>query len=251
MTRRSTSKTRDPNRDRGPSSKTVAELNATATRKVLDELDPTCEAWERQAPLETPGNYGIFCYFRDLGPTRTIAQAAELCNRSPDYLSNLQSSFKWRIRAAAWDAEQDRLFSIALIKRRRSLVERHVSAARKMMDKALQSLAAIEVGDLSPHALILLFDTAAKIERAALGMEQRDTAALSVTAAVASRKGDEEQAVVRVEVGVLHEQITTRLDEMLGRMTPDQIASGYAELESKGVRLDGQPVALAAAPSAG
>jgi hypothetical protein len=139
---------------------------------------------------------------------------------------------RWAERAALWDAEQDRITAIRLMDAREDMAKRHTKAAGALMDKALERLRTLDPDSISPHALILMIDTAAKIERAALGLETLNKGATSTTVTVAaSTKTDQAgKPEVRVEVGVQHDKIMATLDQMVQRMSPEQIAAGYEEL---------------------
>lgn len=203
------------------------EILDKLTRKEL-VLDPTLDPWA-QHPGESARNYGLFTYYRDCGRLRSVAQTAELSPISYPALTRIARSNKWAERAGAWDAEQDRLFGLELINRRREAAERQAKWARRIGEKALQRLESLNPDKISPHALVLMFQTAAAIERAAYGMDMRDTApAVSVTTtATTDRAGQPE---MRVEVAVMRDRIMGSLDALRQRMSPEQLAAGYQEI---------------------
>lgn len=213
-------------------SRSIETLNALKRRKV--ELDPTIDAWMQQ-PGETPRNYGLFLMYRDMGRARTVAQLAAL-DDAVTYrtMTRLAAANHWVTRAGLWDAEQERLTSIRLLDAREEMATRHAKIARKMYDLAFKRLQSMDVDSLSPHALILMIDTAAKIERAALGLETLNkgaqTAQTTVTVAATTATDQAGKPEMRVEVGVQHERIMAGLDAMVQRMSPEQIAAGYEEL---------------------
>ena len=196
-------------------------------------LDPLIDAWEQQ-PGESPRDYGLFLMYRDYGRIRTVAQIAGMSPVLTYSAIARISRFKhWVERAGLWDAEQDRLNSIRLMDAREEMARRHVKAAGALMNKALERLAILNAKDISPHALILMIDTAAKIERAALGLETLNkgaSSATTVTVAASTKTDQAGKPEVRVEVGVQHDKIMATLDAMVQRMSPEQIAAGYDEL---------------------
>jgi hypothetical protein len=139
-------------------------------------------------------------------------------------------------RAGLWDAEQDRLAGIRLQDAREEMARRHSLAARKLMEKALERLKTLDVESISPHALVLFLDTAARIERAALGLETLNkgatSAQTSVTVAATTATDAAGKPSMRVEVGVQHDNIMKTLDAMVQRMSPEQLAAGYEELSA-------------------
>lgn len=198
------------------------------------ELDPTLDAWEQQ-PGELPRNYGLFTMYRDMGRLRSVAQVAGMSDVvSYAAMSRIGRFGKWAARAALWDAEQDRITAIRLQDAREEMALKHQKAARKLMDKALARLETLDPSSISPHALVLMLDTAAKIERAALGLETLNrgasAAAPTVTVAATTKTAADGQQETRVEVGVQHERIMAGLDRMVQQMSPEQIAAGYDEL---------------------
>lgn len=202
------------------------------------EMDPDREPWEQQ-PNEGKLSYSHFCFYRDLGRRRTVRQAAEIVNVNVNYLYSIARDHQWVSRAAKWDEEQDRLYALSIVELRKDVTSRHVSVARKMMAKALERLATLDAEKLSPHALILLLDTAAKIERAALGMDapvggRGDTrTVVTATTATVPAGAEGSAAVMRVEVGVLHEKIMSDIAGLVSRMSPEQLSAGYLELSGE------------------
>jgi len=209
--------------------RSVETLDALERREL--ELDPAIDAWERQ-PGESPRNYGLFLIFRDTGRIRSVAQIASMSPISYGATARVARLGKWVERAQRWDAEQDRIANIRLQDAREDMARRHTKAAKTLMEKALARLATLDINKISPHALILMIDTAAKIERAALGLDTpgNRAAAQQTTVTVAASTDAAGKPGVRVEVGVMHDRIMATLDEMTARMSPDQIAAGYEEL---------------------
>lgn len=217
-------------RESNDPTRSVEVLNALERRKI--ELDPSIDAWAQQ-PGEKPRDYGLFLMYRDYGRIRTVAQVAAITPvLSYGAMARMSRFRRWAERAALWDAEQDRITAVRLEAAREEMAKRHAGAARKLMQKALERLETIELDAISPHALILMLDTAARIERSALGLETMKgvAAQTSVTVAATAKTDDAGRPEVRVEVGVLHDRITATLDAMVQRMSPEQLAAGYEEL---------------------
>jgi hypothetical protein len=214
------------------------------------ELDPEYDPWEQQ-PRESDRNFAAFTYYRDLGRRRSVPQAAELISLKPAYLYRLAKVNKWTARARDWDSEQDRLYGLTVIDLRKDMSTRHVKAARALMDKALARLMTLDVSAISPHALILMMDTAAKIERAALGLEDPGTRmTVSATTARASvSSGGEQVQEMRVDVSLMHESIMDGIGQLVARMSPEQIAAGYREIANEAATV-GAELDAALPPSA-
>lgn len=222
------------------SSKPHKSNDHTRSPEVLDalkrqklELDPQIDAWEKQ-DRESPRNFGLFLMYRDHGRLRSVAQVAGMSSLGYATVARIARCNKWVERAGRWDAEQDRITGIRLQDAREEMARVHQKAARKLMEKALSRLETLDIDSISPHALVLMLDTAARIERAALGLETLNKGAsstqTSVTVAASSATDDAGKPGVRVEVGVQHDRIMATLDEMVKRMSPEQITAGYDEL---------------------
>lgn len=204
-------------------------------------MDPDYDPWEQQ-PGESDRNFAAFAYYRDLGRRRSVPQAAELIGLSPHYLYNLAKVNKWTARAKDWDTEQDRLYSLTVVDQRKDMMSRHVKASRALMDKALARLNQLDISRISPHALILMIDTAAKIERAALGLEDASTRMITATATTArtTDAAGNEVTEMRVDVGVMHENIMAGIGDLVARMSPEQIAAGYRELTAEAATVNAE-----------
>jgi hypothetical protein len=102
-----------------------------------------------------------------------------------------------------------------------------------MMNKSLAALAHLPAHKMSPHAIVLMLDAAARMERAALGV---DTPASRVSIATSTTSGaGEPESTTRVEVQVLHQQMMASLDSLVARMSPEQVDAGLAELRAEAV----------------
>lgn len=223
--------TRRPKRSSNDHSRAPEVLDKLERRKI--ELDPLLDAWEQQRN-ETPRNYGLFAMYRDHGRLRSVAQIATMSPITLSATARVSRLNRWVERAGLWDAEQDRITAIRLQDAREEMARKHASAARKLMEKALERLATLDADSISPHALVLMLDTAARIERAALGLETLNkgatSAQTSVTVAATTKTDAAGKPEMRVEVGVQHDRIMATLDQMVQRMSPEQIEAGYQEL---------------------
>lgn len=223
--------TRRPSRKNSNDHTRSADVLESLERRKI-ELDPLIDAWEKQ-PTETPRNHGLFLMYRDLGRIRTVAQIATMSPLAFASTARIARFNRWTERAGLWDAEQDRIASIRLQDAREKMARSHADAAQKLMKKALTRLETLDVDSISPHALVLMLDTAARIERAALGLEVLNKGAstqASVTVAATAKSDSSGAPQVRVEVGVQHDRIMATLDAMVQRMSPEQIAAGYEEI---------------------
>jgi len=211
------------------------------------ECDPDRDLWCQQS-WETDRMYGLFTIYRDLGRLRDMPTVADMSGLKETYLRNRMSVHRWIERAKAWDDEQDRIYGVRVTHMRQEMARRHVKAAQGLMDKALRRLAELDLDHISPNVLVLMLDTAARIERAALGLEagqksETTIAAVSVTSRSAAGTGEVAQEM-RVEVGVLHEQVMSSIHGLVQKLSPEQIAEGYRAIAADAATVEGELAAI-------
>ena len=129
-------------------------------------------AWERHCN-ETAKAFEAFAVYRDLGLARSLALVAQKLGKSRALIDRWSARHGWVERAAAWDVEQDRTFRTEVERARRNAARQQAKLASAFLAKVLQRLDTIQATDLSPTELIRWFEVAARVERAALGMDGR------------------------------------------------------------------------------
>jgi hypothetical protein len=204
----------------------------------MGELAGDRDPWLQQ-PNETDHLFGYFQMFRAMGPgMRSVEAVADLVSRSPVYIARLHSGYKWRARIAAWDAEVGRQFMAQTVESRKLVQAQQLRMAQKLMDKVLTAIEDLNPAKMTPTAIVQAVMAVAEVQRRALGMDF-PTPATAVTVATstptASGAPDE-----RVEVRVMVERVSRALDDMRGRLSPEQLA---AALESWQASDDPQEVA--------
>ena len=80
--------------------------------------------WERQ-PGESALAYRYFCYYRDLGKTRTAKQVAKENNRQHISMESHCMQWKWVERCAAWDDHCEKRKQEAYLKEIDEMAKRH------------------------------------------------------------------------------------------------------------------------------
>jgi len=141
-------------------------------RPRILRLHPDRDPWERQ-PGETERSYAHFCFYRDAGRSRTLAQSAELLALNASYIRDVASAALWAERASAWDREADRLYAEQMAARRRDMAERHAKLATAFLAKVVERMRNLSPLDLSPQDLVRFTALAAELERAAYGEAPR------------------------------------------------------------------------------
>lgn len=126
-----------------------------------------------QRPDETARAYALFALYRDAGPLeRSIRKVAGQTGRSVDGMEQLSRRHSWVGRAAAWDAETERLKRSTHVREIAALARREVLAGRLLQGRGLeriQSLADKDVAALTIGEAIRLVVVGAELERTGLG----------------------------------------------------------------------------------
>lgn len=136
------------------------------------------EPWERQKG-ETSRAYEAFAAYRDLGPNRSQSKTSKKLGKNSRTIADWSTKYDWVKRAAAWDAEQDRLARQAQIDEIKKMRKRHTDMATAMLAKAARALTKIPDDEIKASDVSKMVDTAAKLERISRGdvgevIEERD-----------------------------------------------------------------------------
>lgn len=155
----------------------IAEFQATEGESAKpDTRDP----WER-LDRETPKAHAAFVEYLKLGYSRSLAKLSQRLGRTKQNFEKWSVKYDWVRRAAAYDADQDRIYRDELKQARRDMAHRHAMQAKTLQDFALKSLRAkfgdnlekiLEEGceDLPAVSEILRYIVeGTKLERVALG----------------------------------------------------------------------------------
>lgn len=134
--------------------------------------------WERQEN-ETPKAWEAFCKYRDMGVDRSLRKVVQALNKNLTTIAEWSSKYKWVERAAAWDAEQDRLARIEQAKEIKKMRNRHAGMAKAMIVKAGRALNRIPEEEITMMDISRMIDVATKLERISRGdvgevIEERD-----------------------------------------------------------------------------
>lgn len=127
--------------------------------------------WERQ-PGESAARWRAFVVYRDLGLTRSLQKAAEELGMSRETLKQYSARDSWGMRAAAFDAEQDREARLWMADERQKAIRRHVKQAQALTNTWLSALSGLDASRLTPQEIIRYAEVSTKMEQAALSFEQ-------------------------------------------------------------------------------
>lgn len=126
------------------------------------------EPWERQKG-ETSRAYEAFGIYRDQGPDRSITKTAQQLHKNRTTIGEWSAKYEWVKRAAAWDAEQDRIARQNQIDEIKKMRKRHTDLATAMLVKAAKALQRIPEDEVKASDVSRLVETASKLERISRG----------------------------------------------------------------------------------
>lgn len=142
----------------------------------------TPQPWDRRQN-ETSKAYEAFCEYRDMGTQRSLSKVAEKLQKSETLMGRWSRTYGWVERAAAWDAEQDRIAREIAQKEQaeeiKKMRKRHADLANAMLIKAAKALARLPEDEIKATDVSRMVDTASKLERISRGdvgevVEERD-----------------------------------------------------------------------------
>ena len=147
-----------------------------AKKKAPVEIEP--ELWELQ-PEETARAFEAFCLYRDMGPSRSIAKVGKELGKNRVTLEDWSAKYDWVKRAAAWDAEVDRIARQEQVKAIKKMRDRHAKLASDLLDTVEQEIANLKPGTMTPNEIARITEVATKLERISRGdvgevIEERD-----------------------------------------------------------------------------
>ena len=127
------------------------------------------ELWERQEGESNP-RWEAFKTYRDMPiGKRSLTEAAKTLGKPRRNLEKWSSEDKWQERVEAYDRYMDAEAQKLKVKGIADMNKRHINAAKKILDKAVDGLKYIEPDEMKPSDIAKLVDVAAKLERLARG----------------------------------------------------------------------------------
>lgn len=150
-----------------PKAKKAAKKKTPAKKKPVQTPVIPPEPWERQED-ETDKAFEAFAIYRDMERRTTRGVASQL-SKSVALISRWSSTHEWVKRAAAWDAERDRIARQEQIDEIKKMRKRHADLASAMLVKAARALQRIPEDEIKAGDVSRMVDTAAKLERVSRG----------------------------------------------------------------------------------
>jgi hypothetical protein len=145
------------------------------------ELDARDAPWGK-LERETDWSFRAFCTYRDLGPRRTIAKAADVFYLAEHARTDIAATAgelrtfsewsrlnDWVARAGQWDQAIERATRLEQVEQIREMGRRHAESAVTAIAKATEAIANVPPGELKPADAARLLDIGVKVERLARG----------------------------------------------------------------------------------
>ncbi|MEV6401162.1 hypothetical protein AB0M39_41385 [Streptomyces sp. NPDC051907] len=133
------------------------------------------DLWDRQ-PGESAKRWGQFCVFRDLGRTRTLKRVAERLNITHRTAQQYSHTFRWGVRAEAFDRHMDEQWVAAIQERQRRMVQDHLKLAATFHEKATEAITSLIGQNLNATETVRVADAYSKLIRFALGEPDQNVA---------------------------------------------------------------------------
>jgi hypothetical protein len=137
------------------------------------------DSWE-QSPDETAKAYVAFCVYRDLGPTRSLAKAAQAMNHPPGYkhtLGEWSTKYKWQSRCFDYDRCMQKVAQLEKEEAIRQMTHRHARDSVKIQQMAMEALETTPLEAAPPRDLIRLWERGVRAERTSRGLPAEPTKA--------------------------------------------------------------------------
>lgn len=120
--------------------------------------------WERQEG-ESIKAFEAFTVYLEMGDERSLRAVGQRLGKSRALIERWSRTYQWVERVASYDADVQRKSHAKAVDKRRKMVDRHISIALKMQEKALKALEQMDPADIDPKNLIAMLREATKLEQ--------------------------------------------------------------------------------------
>ena len=120
--------------------------------------------WERQEG-ESIKAFEAFTVYLEMGDERSLRAVGQRLGKSRALIERWSRTYQWVERVASYDADVQRKAHAKAVDKRRKMVDRHISIALKMQEKALKALEQMDPADIDPKNLIAMLREATKLEQ--------------------------------------------------------------------------------------
>ncbi len=154
------------------------------------------QIWERQEG-ESAKAYDAFTLYRDMGPGRSISKIVQKHTKNRATCGKWSVKYNWVQRVAAYDEEQDRIRRLVAKEELIKATREHLRNARNMRKVAMEIITTKDADKISFGDAVRALELAVKMERQALGAEDKTQAEITVTATVEQKLSEEVMELTR------------------------------------------------------
>ena len=108
----------------------------------MDINEDDIDSWE-QCPSESAKAHDAFCVYRDMGPTRSLAKAAQAMNHPPGYKQTLgewSTKYEWQSRCFDYDRHMEKVAQFDKEEAIRQMTDRHARDSVKIQQMVMEAL---------------------------------------------------------------------------------------------------------------
>jgi hypothetical protein len=192
-------------------------------------------SWDRRADEPLDAYLAFVAYCQALPTSRSVGLVAAVLNadgaewRSRETLDDWERRFRWKERAAAWDAESPRKDKPDERSPFAEMTGRHQKEALALQQKLLERLRRLDPEDLRPAEIIRWFDVSVRVEKETLEARESDD------------QGDRRREFLDALLA------DSEACDLAGRLV-ERLASGQPVAGGAGVVGDAQSVEVGEAP---
>lgn len=128
--------------------------------------------WDMR-PDESAKAYQAFAVYRDMGVGRTLEKLGQNLGKTKAAMEQWSVKHGWAERVRAFDAEAARRAAAKSLNDHAEVRARQAQLGRVLQAKGAERMAKLDPLELAPAEAIRAVDMGAKIERDALGIDQR------------------------------------------------------------------------------
>jgi hypothetical protein len=143
----------------------------------MDVNTNNTDSWE-QLPDESALAYEAFCIYRDMGPTRSLAKAAQAMERPPGYKQQLgewSAKYEWQSRCRDYDRYMQKVAQLAKEEAIRQMTNRQARDAVRIQEMVMEALENASLEAAPPRDLIRVWERAVRAERTSRGLPAEPT----------------------------------------------------------------------------
>jgi len=130
--------------------------------------------WEKQK-WESSKPFSYFCYYRDLGPLRSIEKVARKFTKSSRVMKKYSSKFNWVKRCEFYDEHVEEMKRLEKEEEIKKLAREQIKDADKLIKKSGKIIDILPDDVISPHEATKMMSLGYRLKRQGLGLPDKIT----------------------------------------------------------------------------